>query len=311
MTADELTTVLGARTGQYRTRRPAPRSPAARRTAAEKTAARGSAVGSSPPRCSCHRAGRSAINMLGGEGGEVHVPNVVGQTPAQAAGALQDAGFRPGSHQARLAVRRIRSSAPTRPRASWSDAGDKITIKVSTGPEQREIPDVATLSYAEAVKKLTIAGFGRSKQSPSRRRRAEGPGGRDAPAGQQLGDHRTRITLNVGTGSQTGARRQVGKTEQTARDPQPGRVHQHRPSRWAAAGRRAGQVFRTDPTAAASSRSTPTIPLFKSQCKQYPMPDPRRQPGPTPSHACGRGLDRGPLDRGADARDSGQRTTRW
>ena len=56
----------------------------------------------------------------------------------------------------------------TEPNADTSvDAGDEITINVSTGPEQREIPDVASLTYAEAVKKLTDAGFGRFKQSPS------------------------------------------------------------------------------------------------------------------------------------------------
>ena len=50
------------------------------------------------------------------------------------------------------------------------DAGDEITINVSTGPEQREIPDVASLCYAEAVKKLTDAGFGGSGRARHRRR---------------------------------------------------------------------------------------------------------------------------------------------
>src|SRR6202000_2537312 len=48
-------------------------------------------------------------------------------------------------------------------------AGELITIEVSTGPEQREVPDVSSLSYAAAVKKLKSAGFSKFKQvnSPS------------------------------------------------------------------------------------------------------------------------------------------------
>ncbi|EUA43641.1 PASTA domain protein [Mycobacterium xenopi 3993] len=56
----------------------------------------------------------------------------------------------------------------TDPAANASvSAGDEITVNVSTGPEQREVPDVSSLSYADAVKKLTAAGFGRFKQASS------------------------------------------------------------------------------------------------------------------------------------------------
>ena len=53
---------------------------------------------------------------------------------------------------------------------SSAGAGDEITINVSTGPEQREVPDVATLSYADAVKKLSPPVSGSSSR-PTRRRR--------------------------------------------------------------------------------------------------------------------------------------------
>ncbi|MGH3847770.1 MAG: PASTA domain-containing protein, partial [Pseudonocardiaceae bacterium] len=47
--------------------------------------------------------------------------------------------------------------------------GDTITVNVSYGPEQRQLPDVSSLSYADAVKKLRAAGFGKFRQvdSPS------------------------------------------------------------------------------------------------------------------------------------------------
>ena len=46
-------------------------------------------------------------------------------------------------------------------------AGDEITVNVSTGPEQREIPDVTNMSPGDAIEKLKDAGFTVFKQSPS------------------------------------------------------------------------------------------------------------------------------------------------
>jgi serine/threonine-protein kinase len=68
-------------------------------------------------------------------------------------------------------------------------AGDEITINVSTGPEQREVPDVATLSYADAVKRLTAAGFGKFKQA-------------DAPSPPELKD---KVLSTVPPANQTSA----------------------------------------------------------------------------------------------------------
>jgi serine/threonine-protein kinase len=56
----------------------------------------------------------------------------------------------------------------TDPDANTSvSAGDEITINVSTGPEQREILDCKNLTYADCVQRLTLAGFGKFKQSQS------------------------------------------------------------------------------------------------------------------------------------------------
>jgi serine/threonine-protein kinase len=49
----------------------------------------------------------------------------------------------------------------TDPAANSSvSAGDVVTINVSTGPEQREVPDVKGMSQADAIKRLQAAGFG-------------------------------------------------------------------------------------------------------------------------------------------------------
>ena len=109
-----------------------------------------------------------AINMVGGGTRDVAVPDVSGKVSADAIAELQNRGFRTRTQQ------KPDSNVPpdhvigTDPSASSSvDAGDEITISVSTGPEQREIPDVRNLSYDNAVEKLTDAGFENFRPSSS------------------------------------------------------------------------------------------------------------------------------------------------
>ena len=101
-----------------------------------------------------------AINMFGGSPRDVQVPDVqrsgVGRCDRRAA----EPGFKTRTQQ------KPDSEVPpdhvinTDPAANTAvGAGDDITINVSTGPEQREVPDVADCTYAEAVRKLTDAGF--------------------------------------------------------------------------------------------------------------------------------------------------------
>ena len=109
-----------------------------------------------------------AINMIGGDTRDVQVPDVSGQASADAVVALQNAGFKTRKLTKPDSKVQPDHVIDTEPSADTAvGAGDEITINISTGPEQREIPDVSSLSYAEAVKKLTDAGFGRFKQSPS------------------------------------------------------------------------------------------------------------------------------------------------
>ena len=76
------------------------------------------------------------------------MPDVRGQVSADAIAALQNRGFKTRTQQ------RPDSTIPpdhvinTDPGANASvGAGDVITINVSTGPEQREVPDVSSMSY--------------------------------------------------------------------------------------------------------------------------------------------------------------------
>ena len=115
-----------------------------------------------------------------------------GQASADAIAALQNRGFKTRTQQKPDSTVPPDHVIDTEPDANTSvSAGDEITINVSTGPEQREVPDVSSLTYAEAVRKLTDAGFGRFRQaaSPSHAR-TEGQGAWHQPARQpDLGDH--------------------------------------------------------------------------------------------------------------------------
>jgi eukaryotic-like serine/threonine-protein kinase len=146
-----------------------------------------------------------AINMIGGGPRDVQVPDVRGQASADAIAALQNSGFKTRTQQ------RPDSDVPpdhvisTEPEAdSEVGAGDEITLNVSTGPEQREVPDVATLTYAEAVRELTDAGFGRFKQtnSPSTPELKDRVVGTNPPAGQTSATT-NEIVIVVGSGPES------------------------------------------------------------------------------------------------------------
>ena len=109
-----------------------------------------------------------AFNTFGGSTRDVQVPDVRGQVSADAIAALQNRGFKTRTQQ------RPDSTIPpdhvinTDPGANAAvGAGDVITINVSTGPEQREVPDVSSMSYSDAVNKLKAAGFSNFKQANS------------------------------------------------------------------------------------------------------------------------------------------------
>jgi beta-lactam-binding protein with PASTA domain/predicted Ser/Thr protein kinase len=146
-----------------------------------------------------------AFNTFGGSTRDVQVPDVRGQVSADAIAALQNRGFKTRTQQ------RPDSTIPpdhvinTDPAASASvSAGDVITLNVSTGPEQREVPDVSSMSYADAIDKLKATGFSKFKQanSPSTPELLGKVIGTNPPANQTSAITNV-ITVIVGTGPET------------------------------------------------------------------------------------------------------------
>jgi serine/threonine-protein kinase len=109
-----------------------------------------------------------AINMIGGSPRDQQVPDVAGQGELDATAALQNRGFK--THIQRTPDSKVSPGnvINTDPAAnSTVAAGDDITINVSTGPEQRVVPDVKGLSAVQAAAKLKAAGFEKTTESLS------------------------------------------------------------------------------------------------------------------------------------------------
>lgn len=109
-----------------------------------------------------------AINMFDGKTRDVQVPDVSGQRSADAVAALQNRGFKTRTEPMPDNQVRPEYVIGTDPAAnSMVAAGDEITVNVSTGPKQAQIPDVAGLSPSQARQKLKDAGFEKVKESSS------------------------------------------------------------------------------------------------------------------------------------------------
>jgi serine/threonine protein kinase len=109
-----------------------------------------------------------AINMFGGTTRDVQVPDVKGQLENDAIAVLQNAGFKTTTQRNPDSTIPPNRVIGTDPSAGTSiGAGDEITINVSTGPEQREVVDCKSLTYADCVQRLSSAGFGKFTEQKS------------------------------------------------------------------------------------------------------------------------------------------------
>jgi eukaryotic-like serine/threonine-protein kinase len=216
------------------------------------------------------------FNTFRGSTRDVQVPDVRGQVSAEAIASLQNKGFKTRTQQ------KPDSSIPpdhvigTEPGANASvGAGDVITINVSTGPEQREVPDVASMSYADAVKKLKAVGFSKFKQTnqPSTEDMAGKVIGTNPPA-NQTSAITNEITIIVGSGPEN---KQIPDVKgQTVDEAQKNltvygftkitqvQVDSPRP---------VGEVIGTNPPAGQTVRLTEVIELQVSKGNQFVMPD--------------------------------------
>ena len=92
--------------------------------------------------------------------GSVAVPDVVGATQSDAESAVESAGFVASVTQkssSSVPSGRVIEQNPTA--GVQAQPGSTVTIVVSTGPGLAAVPDVVTMTQADAVNALTAAGF--------------------------------------------------------------------------------------------------------------------------------------------------------
>jgi eukaryotic-like serine/threonine-protein kinase len=216
------------------------------------------------------------INTFGGNTHNIQVPDLRGQASADAIAVLQNRGFKTRTQQKPDSTVPPDHVIGTDPGANASvGAGDEITVNVSTGPEQRELPDVSKLSYADAVKKLKSAGFGRFKQvnSPSTPELKGRVIGTNPPA-NQTSAITNEIAIIVGSGPATKDIPNVaGQTVDEAQK----NLTVYGFSKFAQASvdspRPAGEVLGTNPPAGANVPVDSVLELQVSKGNQFVMPD--------------------------------------
>ncbi|BBX33079.1 serine-threonine protein kinase [Mycolicibacterium mageritense DSM 44476 = CIP 104973] len=252
-----------------------------------------------------------AINMIGSSPRDVQVPDVKGQTSDDAIAALQNRGFK-----TTIDRQPNNSVAPefvigTDPAAnSEVSAGAEITINVSTGPEQKPIPDVAGLTPAQARQKLKDAGFQKTKETKA----SSTPEFKDrvvatVPPANQLSAITNEITIAVGSGPESlpipdcvGQSADVCKQILTASGfltTVVVEVDNTAP---------AGQVVGTEPPAGQSVPKDTLIQIKVSRGNQFVMPDLRGQFWDDAYPRLTALGWTGVLDKGPNVDNSGQRT---
>ncbi|KGI66175.1 Stk1 family PASTA domain-containing Ser/Thr kinase [Mycolicibacterium rufum] len=252
-----------------------------------------------------------AINMFGGETRDVQVPDVRGQVSADAIATLQNRGFRISTQQKPDSTVPPDHVISTEPDANASvSAGDEITVNVSTGPEQREVPDVSGLSYGDAVKRLTDAGFDRFRQTTS----ASLPEQKDrvlstVPPANQTSAITNEITVVVGKGPSTAVVPDcVGQTIEVCQQIMSASGFTKTVPVEVDSTTAAGQIIGSDPAAGQTVPQDTVIQIQVSRGNQFVMPDLTGQFW-TDAEPRLRALGwTGVLDKGADVQNSGQRT---
>lgn len=252
-----------------------------------------------------------AINMVGSSPRDVQVPDVSGQSVDDAQAALQNRGFKTRTEEQRNNEVPLNEVIETDPAAnSTVAAGDEVTIYFSAGPELAPVPDVVGLTPAQARQKLKDAGFEKVRESstPSTPEQKGKVIATNPPANQNTGVI-YEITIAVGSGPENAQILDcVGQTADSCK------------AILGAAGfpntvivevdntAPAGQVVGTEPPAGQSVPKDTVIQIHVSKGNQFIMPDLVGQfwadayPRLTALGWTGQ------LDKGADVRDSGQRT---
>ncbi|MET0452402.1 MAG: Stk1 family PASTA domain-containing Ser/Thr kinase [Mycobacterium sp.] len=222
------------------------------------------------------------LNFVGGNPRDVQIPDVTDQAYDEAVVSLQNLGFktiRNGQDSSDVPVDHVISTDPPANTAAARD--DQITINVSTGPKQAEVPDVSKLIPGEAERKLKAAGFENIREtpgvsSPEDKGRVTGT----VPPANSTSAITNQITIVVGSGPNTKQIPQVeGQTIDVATQVlvANGFTAPPIPVEVDGLGSTKGQVMGTIPAAGETVPVDTPIQVQVSRGNQFVMPDLRGQ----------------------------------
>jgi beta-lactam-binding protein with PASTA domain/tRNA A-37 threonylcarbamoyl transferase component Bud32 len=148
----------------------------------------------------------------------VTVPNVVGIEEQLAVAKIEGVGLVANVEEAAHPDVKRGDVIDQRPDGgSRVEEGDEVTIIVSTGPPQTEVPDVVGMDYADAVDALAEANLKVKKREVFSKKREGRVVAQDPPAGEVV-DEGTTVVLQVSKGLETVAVPDVlQQTEASAR----------------------------------------------------------------------------------------------
>jgi len=217
-----------------------------------------------------------AINAINTPTHSVQVPTVKGLLAADATVTLKNRGFEPITQQQPNNTVAPEHVIDTNPRAGDNvDQGSTVTMTVSTGPEQRPVPDVSNLSFADAAAKLQAAGFGKFKQVPTPSSPEQiGKVLGTYPKANDTAPVTFEISVLVGTGPASVAVPDVaGQTEDQAKATLTQAGFTNVISVPTDSLKQAGAVIGTSPPAAQSIPKDQVIQIQVSKGNQFTMPD--------------------------------------
>jgi serine/threonine-protein kinase len=217
-----------------------------------------------------------ATNAISGPTHSVQVPSVKDQSSADAIATLQNKRFKIRTLQkpdSKVAPDHVIDTDPKAGEAA--EQGSEVTINVSTGPEQREIPDVANLSFVAAERRLTAAGFGKIKQvpTPSTTEQKDRVLGTNPPA-NQTAPVTFEISVLVGSGpASVDVTDVAGQTEDQAKATLTAAGFTNVITSPVDSPKPAGAVTGTNPPAGQSVPKDTVIQLQVSKGNQFVMPE--------------------------------------
>lgn len=122
---------------------------------------RGSVISTDPDANTKRKAG-SAITMVVSKGAEVDVPDVTGESEADATAELEDVGLKVKIETARVYSDEdkgdVAEQSPKEDQKPLAE-GDTVTLTISKGQQMIEVPDVEDMSVDDATQELKDAGF--------------------------------------------------------------------------------------------------------------------------------------------------------